>query len=89
MLSVMKEANKPKKKDKKLIEEVFKPKDIIIEKVYEQTEDLPNGDRITRRKKKLVNITKLVNETKKAIKTESASQKIADMKRELINKGVL
>lgn len=78
-----------KKPDLKKLEAKAKPKDIIIKRVSFVMEENEQGDLVRRKREKLINISKIVNESKKLIKCETASQKIATMQEELINKGVL
>lgn len=66
----------------------YEPKDTIVKKVSYETE-IKDGCQIRRRKEKLVNYTKIAVETKKALKAETAMDKIISMQKEMINKGVL
>lgn len=89
MIAIYKKSTKKKKKDLKALEKATKPRDIIIKRVSYVMEENEQGDLVRRKREKLVNITKIVNESKKLIKCETASQKITNMQEELINKGVL
>lgn len=60
--------------------EVKKPEDIIVTK-YETVITYENGAKIERRKPKKVNVTKLVNETKKLIKAQTAEEKLAELEK--------
>lgn len=66
----------------------YEPKDTIVKKVSYETE-VKDGCQIRRRKEKLVNYTKIAVETKKALKAETAMDKVISMQKEMINKGVL
>ncbi len=66
----------------------YAPKDTIVKKVSYETE-VKDGCQIRRRKEKLVNYTKIAVETKKALKAETAIDKVFSMQKEMINKGVL
>jgi predicted ATP-dependent endonuclease of OLD family len=55
----------------------YVPQDIIVKRVSYVTEYDEEGNEIKKRKEKLVNITKKINETKKLIKTNTAEEKLA------------
>ena len=57
-----------------------KTEDIIVTK-YETVVTYENGAKIERRKPKKVNVTKLVNETKKLIKAQTAEEKLAELEK--------
>jgi hypothetical protein len=57
-----------------------KTEDIIVTK-YETVVTYENGAKIERRKPKKVNVTKLVNETKKLIKMQTAEEKLAELEK--------
>lgn len=72
--------NRPKT-SKKLSEPIKrKTEDIIVTK-YETVITYENGAKIERRKPKKVNVTKLVNETKKLIKAQTAEEKLAELEK--------
>lgn len=85
----MKQANnselKPLSKEEA---EKYKAKDIFVTRIKEEIEETKEGKLIKRIPTK-INITKLVNETKKVIKTETAVEKVASVQNELVQKGVL
>ena len=85
----MKAASKGHKIDQKKYDKKAKQKDIVIKRIQFVNEENAEGDQVIRKREKLVNITKIVNETKKAIKIETAVQKAAAVQEDLINKGVL
>lgn len=89
MIAIMKEASKGQKFDQKKYEKKAKQKDVIVKRVQFVNEENAEGDQVIRKREKLVNITKIVNETKKAIKIQTAVQKAAAVQEDLINKGVL
>lgn len=87
IISIMK---RPQKKvDNKKLAEICKPRDIIIQKVYFDTKIMEDGSEVKTKKTKLVNVTKMVNESKKAIKVETTTTMISNYQTELLNKGVL
>ena len=61
-------------------QELKQPANIIVTKHEEQT-TYENGARITKRIPKKVDVTALVNETKKLIKTMTAEEKIAEVEK--------
>lgn len=87
MLSVMKAAT-GKELNGEAIGKGYEPKDIIIKRVNTVEEITPEGTLIKRIEKE-VNVTRLVNETKKILKQETAIEKIDNITKELLNKGVL
>lgn len=87
MLSVFKEATGKEKTGKDLIKG-YEPKDIIVKRV-ETVEEITDDGTFTRRIEKEVNITRLVNETKKMVKQLTAIEKVENVTKELLNKGVL
>lgn len=77
MLRVNKGITKPK-------EEEIKPEnDIIVNRIKYETEYDKDGNKITKRVKTKVNLTKKINETAKVLKTLSAEEKIANIQQTL------
>lgn len=74
MIAVMK-----RKKEK--INYTAKPKDIIIQRSRVELVENENGRLELVKKNENVNITRMVNETKKLIKTESAAEKLAEIQK--------
>lgn len=58
----------------------FKPEDIIVTK-YQTITEYKDGCKIERRVPKKVNVTKLVNETKKLLKNQTAEEKLSELER--------
>lgn len=54
-----------------------KRKDIIVERAEIEVVENEDGSETTIRKKKLVNVTKMINETKKLVKQTAAQELIA------------
>ena len=70
------------------LKKAYKAEDTIVKKVsYQMTVD-SNGNQIKKRIEKAINYTKLAKETKKALKAETATDKIIAAQKEMINKGV-
>lgn len=87
MITVYKQ--KPKKDNGAEMAKILKHRDAIVKKVcYEVTQE-EDGTEVKKRKTKLVNLTKMVNESKKTMKVETATQVISNYQNELLNKGVL
>lgn len=55
--------------------------EVIVQKKQVTTEEDKNGNTITKTSYKEVNITKLVNETKKIIKQNSAEEKLKELEK--------
>lgn len=53
--------------------------DVIITRFKNITEVNEDGSLLTYRKEKKINVTKMVNEQKKLLKTETAAQKITEL----------
>ena len=83
MLSIYKKP-KMKRLTKEEIKEhqnAAKIKDVIVKKYNEVETYTEEGDKLTRRVPKEVNVTKLVNETKKLVKNASAEEKLAELEK--------
>lgn len=63
-------------------------KDIIVIKYEKNIEYKTDGTKIERRVPKKVNITKMVNERKKVIKTNKAQETLDEIEKIFTNKGV-
>ena len=63
-------------------------RDTIITKTHEVTNYNEKGERITKRVSEKINITKLVNEAKKAIKRDKATELIKELSEIYTDKGV-
>ena len=63
--------------------EIEEPKhnDTLVKRISYDTEYDEEGNEIKKRKETNINITKLINETKKLIKNYSAEEKLDEMKR--------
>ena len=64
----------------------FKVEDIIVRKVELQEEVNDEGFLVKKPIVKLVNVTKLVNETKKLIKSDNVNEKLEEIKQMLTKK---
>lgn len=62
-------------------------KDIIVKRISYKQEEKNNVTTITRQVKTF-NVTKKVNETAKALKVATALEKIEELNKQLLNKGV-
>lgn len=60
-----------------------------MNKVFYTEEVAKDGSQVRRRTVKKVNLTKVAKETKKALKAETAVEKIIAQQKEMIKKGVL
>lgn len=88
MLTILK-ANCQQKQSKELNLKDYETKDIIVNRVT-WVEESKNPNEIIRKKiEKKVNLTKMINECKKIVKTDTAIEKVQKLQNELINKGVL
>lgn len=65
-----KNGEKPKTKNKPIYE------DIIVERVYYETEINENNEEVKKRKSEKINLTKKINETAKLVKIDKASEKL-------------
>lgn len=74
MIAVMKRKKEP-------INYTAKPKDIIIQRSRVELVENEKGRLELVKKSESVNITRMVNETKKLIKTESAAEKLAEIQK--------
>lgn len=87
MITVFKQ--QPKKDNGTEMAKILKHRDAIVKKVSFETTQEEDGTEVKKRKIKLVNLTKMVNESKKTLKVESATQVVSNYQNELLNKGVL
>lgn len=71
------------------LKKAYEPKDTIVNKVFYTEEVAKDGSQVRRRTVKKVNLTKVAKETKKALKAETAVEKIIAQQKEMIKKGVL
>lgn len=70
-----------KKKPRAKMAEMPAIKETVVRKLEIVNDFNEKGEMITKRVYKKVNLTKLANETKKLIKTQTAEQKLAEMEK--------
>lgn len=78
MLNVQRKKITPILKDEEV--EQIKENDLIIEKLVPKT-TYENGKKITEYNYEKVNLTKKINETKKLLKIDNTSEKIAELEK--------
>lgn len=79
MLAVLKK--KPQKR------QYSEPQDIIVTKYETKTEAVDSLTKMTKKVPIRVNITKLVNETKKLVKQDMAAKKIVELANEIVKES--
>lgn len=65
----------------KELQEAGKVKDVIVTRYTEVETVNENGEKVIKRKANEINVTKLVNETKKLVKNATAEEKLAELEK--------
>lgn len=83
MLNIYKKPKEKRltKEEMKELQEAGKVKDVIVTRYTEVETVNENGEKVIKRKANEINVTKLVNETKKLVKNATAEEKLAELEK--------